>query len=68
MVLLLVDLKHKVIWGAILSMVIAALLLSGGGSLVALQKVMIMGALPFSMVMILMCLALIKDFVSGVTP
>ncbi len=55
------DLKHKIIWGLILSAVIAALLVSGDGSLDALQKAMIMGALPFSIVMVLMCLALIKD-------
>ncbi|HNP25819.1 MAG TPA: BCCT family transporter [Nitrosomonas sp.] len=58
-----VDLKHKIIWGLILSAVIAALLISGSGSLEALQKAMIMGALPFSMVMILMCMALIKDII-----
>ncbi len=59
------GLKHKVIWGLILSAVIAALLVTGGGSLAALKKAMIIGALPFSLVMILMCLALTKDFVCG---
>ncbi|SFK12572.1 choline/carnitine/betaine transport [Nitrosomonas aestuarii] len=58
-----VDLKHKIIWGLILSAVISALLITGSGSLDALQKAMIMGALPFSMVMIFMCLALIKDLI-----
>ncbi|SEN33938.1 choline/carnitine/betaine transport [Nitrosomonas marina] len=57
------GLKHKIIWGLILSTVIAVLLISGGGSLQALQKAMIMGALPFSMVMLLMCLALAKDLI-----
>ncbi|MCP5292824.1 BCCT family transporter [Nitrosomonas sp.] len=59
------GLKHKVIWGLILSAMIAGLLISGGGSLEAMQKAMIIGALPFSIVMLLMCLALAKDFVCG---
>ncbi len=58
-----VDLKHKIIWGLFLSAVIAALLITGSGSLEALQKAMIIGALPFSMVMVLMCMALIKDII-----
>jgi len=56
------NLKHKIIWGLILSTVIAVLLITGGGGLETLQNAMIMGALPFSVVMILMCLALIKDY------
>lgn len=57
------GLKHKIIWGLILSAVIAALLVTGDGSMEALQKAMIIGALPFSMVMILMCVAFLKDVV-----
>jgi len=38
--------------------VVGGLLISGGTS--AIQTAMVIGALPFSIVMILMCLALIK--------
>jgi len=59
------GLKHKIIWGLILSAVIVVLLVTGDGGLTALKKAMIIGALPFSFVMILMCLALTKDFFWG---
>ena len=52
--------KHRIIWGVILTLVIGTLLLAGGGGLSALQNAMIIGALPFTMVMVLMVLALIK--------
>ena len=57
------DLKHKVIWGLILTTLVGTLLLVGGGSLEALQKAMIIGALPFSMVMVLMCLSIVKQII-----
>ena len=47
-----------IIWGLILTAVIAALLLAGG--LNAIQAAMIVGAVPFSFMMILMGIALIK--------
>lgn len=51
---------HRVIWGIILTLVIAALTLAGGGGLGALQDAMIIGALPFAFVMVLMCISLAK--------
>jgi choline-glycine betaine transporter len=52
--------KHRIIWGVILTLVIGTLLLAGGGGLSALQNAMIIGALPFTIVMVGMVLALIK--------
>ncbi|MGC3937685.1 BCCT family transporter [Roseobacter sp. EG26] len=52
--------KHRIIWGVILTLVIGTLLLAGGGGLSALQNAMIIGALPFTMVMVLMVISLIK--------
>ncbi|WP_420547915.1 BCCT family transporter [Curvivirga sp.] len=52
--------KHRIVWGVILTTVIGALLLAGGGGLDALKNAMIIGALPFTMVMGLMCIALAK--------
>ena len=49
---------HIIIWGLILGSVIAALLLAGG--LDAIKSAMIIGAVPFSFMMILMGIALIK--------
>ncbi|MEL7260555.1 MAG: BCCT family transporter, partial [Pseudomonadota bacterium] len=49
---------HILFWGAALALVVGGLLLSGGTS--AIQTAMVIGALPFSVVMVLMCLALIK--------
>ncbi len=49
---------HIIIWGLILSAVIAALLLAGG--LNAIQSAMIVAAVPFSFVMILMGISLLK--------
>ncbi len=49
---------HIIFWGVALSLVVAALLLVGG--LKAIQTAMVIGALPFSFVMVLMCIALIK--------
>ncbi|MEM9433939.1 MAG: BCCT family transporter [Pseudomonadota bacterium] len=54
--------KHKIIWGLILTAVIGALILAAGENnpLDALRNAMIIGALPFTMVMGLMCVALAK--------
>ncbi len=49
---------HILFWGVALGAVVAALLLVGG--LKAIQTAMVIGALPFSVVMVLQCLALIK--------
>ena len=54
--------KHHInIWGLILTAVIAALLLAGG--LNAIQSAMIIGAIPFSFIMILMGISLIKALI-----
>ena len=49
---------HILFWGAALAMVVAGLLISGGTS--AIQTAMVIGALPFSVVMALMAVALLK--------
>ncbi len=51
---------HRIIWGVILTLVIGTLLLAGGGGLSALQNAMIIGALPFTFIMVGMVLSLIK--------
>lgn len=53
--------KHIVIWGIIFTAVIASLLAAGG--LDALRSAMIIGALPFSLVMMLMAISLVKTLV-----
>ncbi len=52
---------HIIIWGLILTAVIAALLLAGG--LGAIQAAMIVGAIPFSFMMILMGISLVKALI-----
>lgn len=52
---------HIIIWGFILTAVIAALLLAGG--LNAIQSAMIIGAIPFSFMMVLMGVSLIKALI-----
>lgn len=52
---------HIVVWGVALTLVIAVLLVAGG--LAAIQTAMIIGALPFSIVLALMGIALIKALV-----
>lgn len=52
--------KHRIIWGVILTLVIGTLLVAGGGGLEALKNAMIIGALPFTFVMVLMCISLGK--------
>ena len=49
---------HILFWGVALGAVVAALLLVGG--LKAIQTAMVIGALPFSVVMVLQCIAIIK--------
>ncbi|WP_293264807.1 BCCT family transporter [Neptunomonas sp.] len=49
---------HIIFWGVALGALVAALLLVGG--LKAIQTAMVIGALPFSVVMVLMCFSLIK--------
>lgn len=54
------GIKHRIIWGVILTSVIAVLLIAGGGGMDALSDAMIIGALPFTMIMVLMCVSLGK--------
>jgi choline-glycine betaine transporter len=59
------GIKHRIVWGVILTLVIGALLIAGrtgdgADPMLALQNAMIIGALPFTMVMGLMCIALGK--------
>ena len=49
---------HILFWGAALAFVVGALIVAGG--LGAIKTAMVIGALPFSLVMVLMGLALIK--------
>ncbi|MTH64183.1 BCCT family transporter [Paracoccus shanxieyensis] len=52
--------RHRITWGVLLTLVIAALIVAGGGGLFVLQDAMIIGALPFSFVMLAMCVSLTK--------
>ena len=56
------SVKHRIIWGLILTAVIGTLILAAGENnpMDALKSAMIIGALPFTMVMGLMCAALVK--------
>jgi len=49
---------HILFWGGALALVVGALIIAGG--LGAIQTAMVIGALPFSVVMVLMGIALIK--------
>ena len=51
--------KHIIVWGMILTSVVAVLLKVGGMD--ALRSIMIIGALPFSLVMALMAVSLLKS-------
>lgn len=61
--------KHRIIWGVILTLVIGSLIIAAGdegGSglgLSTLRNAMIIGALPFSFVMLLMCISLGKALI-----
>lgn len=57
--------KHIIIWGLLFSMLIGVLLTAGGMD--ALRSVMIIGALPFSVVMALMAISLIKSLINDTT-
>lgn len=50
--------KIKVFWGAICGLAAAVLLYSGG--LNALQTASIVGAFPFMIIMVIMCISLVK--------
>ncbi len=59
------GIKHRIIWGVILTAVIGTLIIAGNSGasadpFEALKNAMIIGALPFTMIMVLMCLALGK--------
>jgi len=54
---------HRVIWGALLTLVIGTLLVAGGGGMSALKNAMIIAALPFAIIMCLMCFALLKALI-----
>lgn len=54
------GIKHRIVWGIVMTAVIGTLLVAGGGGLGALKNAMIIGALPFTMVMVLMCISLAK--------
>lgn len=56
--------KHRVVWGVLLTLVIGSLLIAGKTSgtnpMDSLKSAMIIGALPFTFVMVLMCISLGK--------
>lgn len=56
------GIKHRIVWGIILTAVIGTLILAAGDNnpMDALKNAMIIGALPFTIVMGLMCVALAK--------
>ena len=55
------GIKHRIIWGIILTLVIASLIIAGGDEAMnALKNAMIIGALPFTFIMVLMWVSLIK--------
>ncbi len=52
---------HILFWGAALALVVGGLIIAGG--LGAIKTAMVIGALPFSLVMVLLCASLIKGIV-----
>ncbi|PIB25634.1 glycine/betaine ABC transporter [Amylibacter kogurei] len=54
------GIKHRIIWGILLTLVIGTLLLAGGGGMDALKNAMIIAALPFTFIMVLMMISLAK--------
>ena len=52
---------HILFWGAALALVVGGLIVAGG--LGAIKTAMVIGALPFSLVMVMMCVALIKGII-----
>ncbi|NOD32875.1 BCCT family transporter [Ruegeria atlantica] len=55
---------HRILWGVLLALVIGTLLVAGGGGLEALTNSTIIGALPFSVVLLLMCVSLAKAMIN----
>ncbi len=55
---------HRILWGGLLTLVIGTLLIAGGGGLEALTNSMIIGALPFSLILLLMCVSLAKAMIN----
>ncbi|MGB3690671.1 MAG: BCCT family transporter [Jannaschia helgolandensis] len=53
---------HIIFWGSALGLVVAALLIVG--DIAAIQTAMVIGALPFSLVMVLMAISLIKAIIN----
>ena len=56
--------RHIIFWGLILGFVIAVLLFAGG--LDAIKTAMVIGALPFSFIMSLMCISLLRGIIQDV--
>lgn len=56
--------RHIIFWGSALTAVIAVLLVAGG--LAAIKSAMLIGALPFSVIMVLMGVSLVKALVRDV--
>ena len=59
------GIKHRIIWGVVLTAVIGALIIAGNSGAEAnpfgaLQNAMIIGALPFTIVMVFMMISLVK--------
>lgn len=57
---------HIIFWGVILALVVGVLLISGG--LGAIKMAMVIGALPFSFVMVLMGISLVKAILYDTSP
>ncbi|QFT86117.1 Glycine betaine transporter OpuD [Halomonas sp. THAF12] len=55
--------RHRVIWGVLMTLVVGSLLLAGGLS--AIQKAMLIASLPFSALMLLMCVSMLKALLGG---
>lgn len=53
--------RHVILWGTIITVLIATLLLAGG--LAAIKSAMLVGALPFSLIMVLMGISLFKALI-----
>ncbi|WP_375227834.1 BCCT family transporter [Roseobacter sp. S98] len=63
------GIKHRIIWGLIMTGVIGGLIIAGasgrgGDPLASLQDAMIIGALPFTIVMVLMVISLSKALIN----
>lgn len=56
---------HRIIWGLIITAIIASLILAGGGNAMeAIKFAMIIGALPFAIIMALMVVSLAKSLIN----